>query len=296
MPNCTTHFLHAKRVYDLLPGAITKNIIRCAYDWAAQGPDFFFCDRYFPWMRGKSISRYGSAMHAVKPAITFEAMRAYGKAHDDPVVRSYLLGFVNHYTLDSTAHPYVNMLAAELLEERPYETMTTLHGEIESALDTIMLRRETGKITTQVSLKKFFPKDISVQKRMAELYRQILKDIFDEEVSAETIFRATQDTRIVYGLLTDTTTLKKKIFERIEHGRPHYISSHLLPLIENPSIDYANTGKSPWENNGETDCRDFFELFEDAAQQSLQIILNYDNCEFEKWMGNKLFSGKQEAK
>lgn len=292
MPNCTTHFLHAKRVFDLLPETLAKNIHKPAYYWAAQGPDFLFCDRYLPWMRGDSISRYGTALHDVKPAKTFAAMRDYGKNNPDVIVRSYILGFVNHYTLDSIAHPYVNMLAAELLEDRPYETMTTLHGEIETSLDTIMLRRETGKISTQISLKKFFPKDIAVQQMMARLYRQVISEVLDVNINPEVIFRATQDTRTVYGLLSDGTTLKKKIIERIERGKPHHISSHILPLIENPGIDYANTGKSPWQNGGETDARDFFTLFEEAIEKSLEIISDYDNCDFERVMGEKLFSGK----
>lgn len=290
MPSCTTHFLQAKRVYDLLPENIRQGMNRPAYYWAAQGPDFFFCDRYFPWMRGNSISRFGTALHNVQPSAIFESMREYGKIHNDPVLRSYLLGFVNHYTMDSTAHPYVNILAAELLEDRPEETMTTMHGEIESALDTIMLRRETGKITTQISLKKFFPRDAAVFQMMCQLYSQVIEDVFGETVKPQDILRAIQDTRTVYGWLTDSTTLKKKIVERFERGKPHLISSHLLPLIENPGIDYANTGNSPWKNHGQKDTRDFFELFDAAVERSLEIISGYDTCDFKEKTVN-LFSG-----
>ena len=77
-------------------------------------------------------------------------MRDFLKEHPDPVYRSYVWGFVCHYSLDCTAHPYVNWLAVELAKQRPWETPSTMHGEIESALDAIILRFETGKLPSEV--------------------------------------------------------------------------------------------------------------------------------------------------
>ena len=125
-------------------------------------------------MKGKSLKEYGNKLHGTKPSLTFSAMRDFLVRHSDPVYRSYVMGFLCHYALDSTAHPYINAFAETLLRERPYETHTTLHGEIEAALDAIVLRRETGLLPNEVNLKHMFPKNEAVQRRIAKLFRHVL--------------------------------------------------------------------------------------------------------------------------
>ena len=135
----------------------------CAYAWGAQGPDFFFCHRFLPFWRGRSLQEYGGRLHDETPSNVLGAMREFLKAHPDPVYRSYVWGFVCHYSLDCTAHPYINWLAQELVRQRPWETPSTMHGEVEAALDAIVLRYETGKLPSEVPLKTMFPKNHGVE-------------------------------------------------------------------------------------------------------------------------------------
>ena len=160
MPACLTHTYFAKAVAQSLGETGLENTPE--YIWGAQGPDFLFCHRYFPWMKGRSLKEYGSRLHSeVKPSVTFSAMREFLSRHRDPGYRAYVTGFVCHYALDSTAHPYVNALATELAAQRPWETVSTMHGEVEASLDAIILRRETGMLPSQVNVKQMFPKNES---------------------------------------------------------------------------------------------------------------------------------------
>ena len=126
MPACLTHNLFANDVRARLeePG-----LNACAYAWGAQGPDYLFCHRYFKTMRDKTLKtlqEYGSALHKTSPSATLEAMREFVRSHNDPIYRSYLLGFLCHYSLDSTAHPYVNARARDLAGTRESETEGTM--------------------------------------------------------------------------------------------------------------------------------------------------------------------------
>ena len=280
MPNCITHALHAGQVLELLPEGVKRELYHPAYVWGAQGPDFLFCHRFFPWQKGESLSLYGTKLHAHPPAETFACLRDFLHTNNESVYRSYVYGFACHYALDSSAHPYVIAFSKELLEERPYETETTLHAEIESALDTIMLRRETGKLPTEIKLKQYFPKDTAAQNAISNIYHVLFDRLFQAPVSSRTLLEATADAHKIFSALTDKTTMKKKIFDRIERGKPSKISSHLIPVMENEEIDYANSSHTSWSAEGKTRHEDFFELFDEGVRRAVTLITEFDTADF----------------
>ena len=289
MPACLTHYQFARKGLTELPAQDKENLNSCAFYWGAQGPDFFFCHRYFPWMKGKSLKEYGNKLHGTKPSLTFSALRDFLVRHSDPVYRSYVMGFLCHYALDSTAHPYINAFAETLLRERPYETHTTLHGEIEAALDAIVLRRETGLLPNEVNLKHMFPKNEAVQRRIAKLFRHVLFEVYHVDVKEEELLRATRDAHFVFACLTDRTTLKKKLFDALEKGKPHYVSSHIVPMTETADIDYANLQGEEWKSGEGTSQQSFFDLFEEAMGKAVILITNFEHGDFAELTQEKPF-------
>lgn len=273
MPACLTHYLFAQNVKENLTEKASLN--SCAYAWGAQGPDFFFCHRFFPWMRGDSLREYGDRIHQETPSKVLGAMRDFLKKHPDPVYRSYVWGFVCHYSLDSIAHPYINQLAERLVVERPWETTSTLHGEIEAALDAIVLRSETGKLPSEVHLKAMFPKNEGVQRRIAHLYRDVLFVLYGENVAEEALMQAMNDAHFTFACVTDRTGLKKRLFDVLEKGKPHTISSHIVPLTEIETIDYANVQNEPWGENGKS-RQSFFELYGEAQGVAGRILSGWE--------------------
>lgn len=276
----------------MLPAGAKDAMHANAYFWGAQGPDFFFCHRFLPTMRGESLRGYGHALHEAKPSVVLNAMRDFLSAHDSPLYRSYIMGFVNHYTLDSTAHPYVNALVRELLEDRPKENETSLHTEIESALDTILLRKESGKVPTEIRMGKFFPKDMPVQLAIGRIYHHVLAAVFGDDIPEAAVVAATKDAHFIFSLLTDRTTLKQKFFSRIEKGKPHYISARFLPLMERDDVDYANTVHAPWHGEDGVHYTDFFEMLEEAAERSVALITQFADCDFSEITQERSFTGR----
>lgn len=288
MPACITHNLFAKKVLEALPEQ--KNLDMTAYLWGAQGPDFFFCHRYLPWMKGRSLSAYGNKIHRAKPSQTLGIMRDFLKFHPEPGYRSYVLGFLCHYALDSTAHPYVNARSAQWAPQNPPQTPGTIHGEIEAALDAICLRSETGQLPSAVPLGTMFPKNEPVQRQMAKLYQPVLKTLFDVDATEEELIQCGSDTHLVFSLITDRTGLKMKLFERIEKNKPHTISSHIVPLTEDPDIDYANLSHEPWkQEDGTESVKDFFELFDEAKETAVRFITRFDESDLYELTHDKPF-------
>ncbi len=287
MPACLTHRLFAENVRKLLPDRDKLDLT--AYYWGAQGPDFLFCHRYFPWMKGRSLKSYGNRLHGENPVRTLGAVRDFLKRHDDLTYRSYAWGLLCHYSLDSTAHPYINALADRLVEERPYENRTTMHGEIEAALDAILLRRETGKLPSEVSLGSMFPKNEPVQRRIAKLYREMIFQVYGEEVSEAELLRATSDAHFVFSLLTDRTGLKLRAFTLLEKGKPSRISSHLVPLTERDGVDYANLQNGEWKCGDAVSTESFFDLYEKAKALAERLITQFDGGDLSALTGERPF-------
>ncbi len=277
MPACLTHYCFAKIVLESLPEK--EDVNSCAYFWGAQGPDFLFCHRYFPWMGEKYLKPIGNKLHEANPTVTLGAVREFLRQHKDPTYRSYAWGLLCHYALDSTAHPYINALADELVLQRPYENRTTMHGEIEAALDAITLRRETGKLPSEISLGKMFPKNEPVQRRIAKLYKELIFQALGQDVPEQELLRATNDAHLVFSCVTDRTGLKKRLFDIVERGKPHYISSHIVPLTERDDVDYANLQQNEWKAGDAVSNESFFQLFDEAADLARRLITDFMDCD-----------------
>lgn len=285
MPACLTHYHFAQNVREDLPDKAALDL--CAFAWGAQGPDFFFCHRYLPFWRGESLQPYGSRLHGELPSRVLGAMREYLQSHPDPVYRSYVWGFACHYALDSTAHPYINWLAAQLLKHRPWETPTTMHGEVEAALDAITLRYETGRLPSEVPLKTMFPKNDGVQRKIARLYRHVLFALYGEDIPEGLLVQAMDDAHALFSLVTDRTGLKRKVFARLEKGRPSAVSSHIVPLTEDEQIDYANVQNAPWGEEGSR--QSFFELYGEAQGRAVQLLSGFMEGDLSALTGERPF-------
>lgn len=276
MPAVICHNIHAEHVIEYFSHTDKlSSLNRNAFFWGAQGPDFFFCHRYLPWMpsKGGNLRYLGNEIHSMDPNKLLLIMKNYADKRDDIDVKSYLYGFVCHYAYDSTAHPYIEYFAQAYLKSHPEQTASTMHNEIESALDTILLRKEKAELVTDKKLKLYFPKDKAVMKKIAALWTAVLFEILNKTIPESTIYQAECDAISVFSALTDRTTFKRNFFARLEKGQPRTISSHIRPMMEAYDHDYANVKKVEWMDFGgiKSDL-DFFEISEKAKQKATYII------------------------
>lgn len=98
--------------------------------WGLQGPDPFFFRR--------STSPAGGMMHRGAPEGMFRAMAGRlavlrGPARD--TAAAWLQGFLGHYILDRTVHPYVLARQAELAKLLPGATGNACHYQVETDMD-----------------------------------------------------------------------------------------------------------------------------------------------------------------
>lgn len=279
MPAAMVHALHGERVWKWLEsesGIVKGPLVKDAFEWGKQGPDFLFCHRFFPWQKGESLEEFGGRLHGEPPENTLNVLKRIWQERAEPAAQSYILGFLCHYSLDCTCHPYIEFLSRKLLEEEPGQTEDVFHNEIESALDGIILRWETGKLPGEFRLESCFPKNEEAETAIVGIYETLFEELFHVSQKELLLAQAEKDARLTFRILNDRSGLKKQVTERLERGKARTISCHIRGITENGEVDYANTEKNEWtDRQGISHTEDFFQLFESAVEVAKKIIVRF---------------------
>jgi hypothetical protein len=280
VPAAIAHYLLALKALEKYQKDQKENEIsvqKDAYLWGVQGPDFLFYDLPFPWKHGKSLNILGRVLHKSNPTNLLSCMQVYAVDHkSDNSVLSYFLGFLCHYSLDRTVHPYIYFQIQSLRKKYPHCSDAFLHCQIESALDVILLRHETGEIPTEFNLKKTVPKNKDVMNMIAVLYSSLLQSLFSKKIPEKSVLRAEHICRFTAGLQNDRTGLKKLLFTNYEKKHSKFLCSCFFRgILESDDFDYANILESPWKwplESGRMRNESFFSLFESACSESVQFM------------------------
>ena len=133
MPSTYAHRRFGADVLQQLPAALQDQIgkNRALFDVGLHGPDLLF---YYHAAKSNPVSALGNAMHEQPGRVFFERARGVvQQAKDRDAALAYALGFVCHFALDSTCHPYVEAYVRE---------SGVSHCEIETEFDNALLRED----------------------------------------------------------------------------------------------------------------------------------------------------------
>ena len=133
MPSTYAHRRFGADVLALLPDGLRATLEqhRELYDIGLHGPDLMF---YYKALQSNPVNRLGNTMHEQKGEVFFTRARTVVEnAPDKDAALAYVLGFVCHFALDSTCHPYVEAYTRQ---------SGVSHCEIETEFDDMLLRRD----------------------------------------------------------------------------------------------------------------------------------------------------------
>jgi len=106
MPAITTHHIFAEDVYSKLSKDLKKKLGK-SYDFYlmfSQSFDFFL---YSPKKRIRKMQRFAHTMNTQSYFINLVRNIKEEKLENKTEALTYLFGSINHYVLDSIAHPFV---------------------------------------------------------------------------------------------------------------------------------------------------------------------------------------------
>lgn len=134
MPASYTHYVFGQAVLEELSPELQRIIKEnlAYYHIGVLGPDIIFYYRpFFP----TPVSRFGFRMHKAPARDFFQKARETILVQHSPQLLTYIIGFITHFMLDSSCHPYI---------KNKMQHSKVAHVAIETELDRLLML-EDGK-------------------------------------------------------------------------------------------------------------------------------------------------------
>lgn len=164
MPTTYAHDAFGRRVLKQLPGELRKRIHKhvSLFRIGLHGPDIVF---YYGLSKNR-VNQTGVRMHKEIAAPFFKkGFSVYRETHDDRLF-AYLMGFVCHYMLDSSCHPYINQIEDKVS-----------HSMIEKEMDRMLMTMDGKNPLT------YFPaRGILPTKENAEVIQTVFPELRAEQI------------------------------------------------------------------------------------------------------------------
>lgn len=254
MPTTFTHDLFGRGVYHMLPQEEREKIRRHGrlYRIGLHGPDILF---YFHLYKNR-VNQHGVKMHQEIARPFLE--RGLRRAHDegDEALFVYLLGFVCHFLLDSTCHPYIYSIESEVS-----------HTLIEKELDRLLME-EDGKDPFVYRPSCCIQPDRKTARTIQKVF---------PEFSPLTIYRSLCMMKRTTNLMIYRNSWKQRLLvAALKACGQGKLSDHIMRKEKDPSLDpYLNRLRTLYET-AKSDAPDLLERVSVCAKTLEPLPARFD--------------------
>lgn len=292
MPNLITHDILGRDVYDKQFQFIGGSRDEAdAFLLGCQGPDPLFFAALTPTFY--NYRNLGTTMHSRKPTELISALKqslSILPEDERSVGRAYALGFVCHYLLDSTTHPFIFAQEYALCDagepglDRSHAS--EVHAYIESELDEYLLFTRRGEtVATFNPTKHALKATDQTLAIISKLYAYVALTTYGLTIPNNLFARSVHNYRLVERALYSPRGIKRTLLGNLEQLiRPYSMVLAFTPqAVERTHSDFANAEHGPWTNpyTFETSSKSFDELYEDALEKCLAATVAFDRAGFD---------------
>lgn len=278
MPGLITHNIVANQIIDRIS---TDN--KAAFLLGSLGPDMCYFHRAMPWQKGPTRA-YGKKIHYMQPNALFNCMNELLLINNDPAIKSFVEGFMCHYALDSTAHPFVYW---SIPKYKSYKSVKYndgfIHNFIEYKLDALILMERSGKKVKDIDFGSVIPTDRKAVDAAAYVMSYVINKLFsDNTVTQKTFIQAYADLSYNTHLLQNSSKFTKgaiSFFEKLLHIGP--ILSPLFWGDPDYSYDYMNLSHCYWYNLNEPETMlnySYLTLADVAVDYTCELVTKLRNA------------------
>ena len=190
MPDLWTHIIGGDMVINDLNDRALCNVIlenREHFNMGTQGPDFFFYNDFWPWLKKKRGPRIGSLIHTEKPGdfvlSIFEVLREKEGAIQYPKALSYFMGFITHMIMDDKFHRIIN--------ERTYTDQE--HKRFELELDCVLVKNYYNQDCHKINPISYIKIGEDMDDLIKDIYYLNITKLYDESIDFALINKSYQD-------------------------------------------------------------------------------------------------------
>ncbi len=283
MPALITHYLQADAVLDHLKKQKEFEIDAKAFLLGAQGPDFLFFDRALPLIQpGKSLRNAGTLLHQTKPDDLFSYFAAFlqKNENDRSPAFSYTLGFLCHYALDRTAHPFVYWAQDTLIRQKKIKyNPSIVHTQIENSIDIILLLEKTGVAANRFDMSGCVTNAVYILSPVSKMLDFVIHQCDPASIATpKKVNRAFCDMFFLHKAAKDRFGIKHALIRGLEIlvFQPPFVSTFVRAKQEDARFDYTNSSHAAWYNVYDPDQKPrtetFLELFDRSVEDALGLI------------------------
>ena len=294
MPGLITNYLFGERTYQSLSPNYLKEIIRKnpnTYRMGLQGPDIFFY--YLNSYMRKRQNNICNIIHEKNTGAFFENMIEYAMildTQDREICLSYIAGFLCHYALDTHTHPYLRFRVDMDYSEYPERCCIPFYyRHIETLIDTLLLKRLNHIEPFQLNLEALVSLNKTDRRNIADCLLYALRTTYHYRLSRKTILKVIRSVRRTCTFLQTNPQIHQKALRLIRRRLPFSSSKmcFIFPEYHGDPHDYLNENKQTWFSISDhaPHTESFYELLNDAAIYSTQILENFDD--YLAWNGNR---------
>lgn len=273
MPAIAAHHFFAHSVLKNLPSPINQRILeeKEAFHWGAQGPDILF---YHIFPTGQSLN-FGTLLHQQKIGPAFRYLTRMIFHLQDPILYSYLMGYVCHYCLDRQVHPYINNRCLQITHPKRDLQPNIQHRMLEADLDRAYIRLYAPDIPVrQFRLDSLNRPVFRIIHPIACLLTGLGRNLFSIYTTPARIEESMRLMNHLQEILFDPKGTKKQSLLRLESfaGYPDFFTALIIP--DKPlEIDSLNLTHRPWiDQNGTLQTCDYWTLEQEAKNSASSLI------------------------
>lgn len=256
---------------------------KTAFFLGAQGPDLFFYYGIWPWKKTYSVPDFADKVHKDKTSLflstAFDMLRDEDLSTKTGQMRiAYWMGFLSHYALDTTAHPFVHYFAGLNNDEKSKKNGDKHHHKyFENIIDTILSRKFSFMPDLPRNQHSCIPKNPRALRPVFEHLVKVYEAVYETVISPDVIETATTDMYKLLKLLFDPKFKKRAMYRKMEKSisKPQYITTAAFPADADYNMDYLNTNHQPWLHpcdNAMEFRQSFMDLFDRAVMRSENLM------------------------
>lgn len=258
MPDAITHILFAKKV--LKDSGINVDID--SFYIGAMGPDPLFYYNLLSFCSSNDIPSIASKIHHLPGHIPishgFEYLSNQTDVTAKTIQRSWMTGFVSHYILDSSAHPYINTISKGYING---------HKRFEMKIDTLLLKMLEDRRSDKFDFKKCLYTDKTKLKLISKLFSNIVQQVLDQPFESDVYIKSLGHMIRICSLFKDQTKVLKplsKAAQKLLNKKDAF--EYLFYTDPKPSEpDYLNLSGHLYEKS-------FLEIFFEAAEVCVEAF------------------------
>ena len=301
MPATITHAYFAQDVYEILPSKFKDKLDCSRLRMFGQSTDSLYFYNLFSVLPGKKIQELDAYFHRNKTQEFFINLINYIKnneLYDDEDVCSFLVGFICHFVLDSTIHPYI-IYKTGICDKKKKSTYKykNIHEFMEVFLDNDMVRRRERTNPYKFKIGKFCFNTKKFSKELINTIDYSFESTFDVKNMGNIYYKSLKQMKMALNLFRrDPYGYKKIVYKFIDTFtsksslRLESVSYH-YPLKD--KHNFLNNNHKLWRNPTTydlTSTESFVDLYLKAIKVAkVMICASFDYIEGKEIELEKIF-------